>query len=77
MTRRGPTRRDVLASAAAWAAAAPFATARRSRAFARRREGAPNVVVFLADDLGTFEGSGDGRSAVPTPHIDALARDGV
>ncbi|MFV0374718.1 arylsulfatase [Microbacterium sp.] len=37
--------------------------------------GAPNVVVMLVDDLG-FSDLGPYGSEIPTPHIDALARDG-
>lgn len=41
----------------------------------------PNVVVILADDLGfndiTLHGGGVAGGAVPTPHIDAIAREGV
>jgi len=41
----------------------------------------PNVVVILVDDLGwndlTWNGGGVADGAVPTPHIDSLARDGV
>lgn len=41
----------------------------------------PNVVFILADDLGfndiTLHGGGVADGAVPTPHIDALAREGV
>ena len=41
----------------------------------------PNIVVILADDMGfndvTTYGGGHGAQGVPTPHIDALARDGV
>ncbi|HTO09180.1 MAG TPA: sulfatase-like hydrolase/transferase [Myxococcota bacterium] len=41
----------------------------------------PNIVVIVADDLGyndlTFAGGGVAGGAVPTPHIDSLARDGV
>ncbi len=41
----------------------------------------PNIVVILADDLGfndvTFGGGGIAGGAVPTPHIDSIARDGV
>lgn len=41
----------------------------------------PNVVVIVADDLGwndlTFAGVGVAGGAVPTPHIDAIARQGA
>jgi arylsulfatase A-like enzyme len=41
----------------------------------------PNIIVILADDMGfndvTTYGGGHGAQGVPTPHIDALARDGV
>lgn len=41
----------------------------------------PNIVVILVDDLGwndlSWNGGGVARGAVPTPHIDSLAHDGV
>jgi arylsulfatase A-like enzyme len=41
----------------------------------------PNIVVILADDLGwndlTWAGGGVADGAVPTPHIDSIAREGV
>ena len=41
----------------------------------------PNVIVILADDLGindvTTHGGGYAAQGVPTPNIDAIARDGV
>lgn len=37
----------------------------------------PNVVIFFADDLGWGELGCQGNPQIPTPHIDAIARDGV
>ena len=37
----------------------------------------PNVVVILADDLGYGDIGANGGTIIQTPHIDALARDGV
>ena len=41
----------------------------------------PNVIVIVADDLGTNDldstGQGVANGAVPTPNIDSIARDGV
>jgi uncharacterized sulfatase len=41
----------------------------------------PNIIVILADDLGindvTAHGGGRAAEGVPTPNIDAIARDGV
>ncbi|UOQ61243.1 arylsulfatase [Leucobacter rhizosphaerae] len=41
----------------------------------RARDGAPNVIVMLVDDLG-FSDLGPFGSEIPTPHVDRLARDG-
>ncbi len=38
---------------------------------------APNVLVIVADDLGYADLGIHGSKDIPTPHIDALARDGV
>ena len=37
----------------------------------------PNLIVFYADDLGWGELGCQGNPQIPTPHIDALARNGV
>ena len=37
----------------------------------------PNIVVFLADDQGWGDLSVNGNSLVSTPHIDAIAKQGV
>lgn len=37
----------------------------------------PNVVIFYADDLGWGELGCQGNSQIPTPHTDAIARNGV
>ncbi len=37
----------------------------------------PNFVLFLADDLGYAELGCQGNTDIPTPHIDALAEEGV
>ncbi len=37
----------------------------------------PNILVFLADDLGYGELSCQGNPEIPTPHIDAIAKAGI
>src|SRR5262245_58290972 len=37
----------------------------------------PNVIIFLADDLGYGEVGFQGNKDIPTPHLDALAATGV
>lgn len=37
----------------------------------------PNVIIFLADDLGYGELGCQGNTDIPTPHIDRLAKNGV
>ena len=41
-----------------------------------RREGAPNIVVMMCDDLG-YSDLGCYGSEIPTPNIDRLAAEGV
>ncbi len=42
-----------------------------------KRDPRPNVVVVIADDLGYGETGMMGNDEIPTPHIDALASDGI
>ena len=37
----------------------------------------PNVIIFLADDLGYAELGCQGNTDIPTPHIDKLAAGGI
>jgi arylsulfatase A-like enzyme len=37
----------------------------------------PNVIIFLADDLGYGEMGFQGNPEIPTPHIDSIAKNGV
>ena len=47
-------------------------------AFAQAAQQArPNIVVFVADDLGWRDSGPYGNTAIGTPHIDALARSGL
>ncbi len=60
------SRRQILAGAAAGAAGALYAAPSR-----------PNVIVFLADDLGCHDLGAWGAADLKTPHIDALASGGT
>lgn len=42
-----------------------------------RNNGRPNIVLIVADDLGKTDISLHGNTAVHTPHIDAIGREGV
>ena len=37
----------------------------------------PNILLIIADDLGIGDVSAYGYGAIPTPHIDSLASEGV
>jgi len=73
MDEHRPTRREFLKAAAAGGALG-LARARASDA-ARIRT--PNIIFFLADDLGRGEVGCYGQELIRTPHIDALAREGM
>lgn len=62
-------------AALVWSSAsAPMATAADAATIPSRR---PNVIVIMADDLGWGDVSCNGATAVQTPHIDRLAREGI
>src|SRR5256885_11819102 len=66
------SRREWMAGAAALNSAALNATGQT-----RSTGGRPNIVIFLADDLGCHDLGCWGASDLKTPHIDALATGGV
>ena len=37
----------------------------------------PNIVLFIADDLGYGELGFQGCTEIPTPHIDSIAKNGT
>lgn len=37
----------------------------------------PNIIIFLADDLGYADIGVNGCKDIPTPHVDAIAKGGV
>lgn len=43
----------------------------------RQFEGPPNIILIIADDLGYGELGCYGQTFIETPHIDALAKDGI
>ncbi|MBL9141488.1 MAG: sulfatase-like hydrolase/transferase, partial [Phycisphaerae bacterium] len=55
----------------------PADTAGPAPVMADTRAPAPNIVVFMADDLGIGEVGAWGQRDIATPHIDRLARDGL
>jgi len=67
-----PSRRAVLLGVAGALASGPRALLDQSR---RARN--PNIIVILADDLGYGEVGAFGQTKIRTPHLDALAGEGV
>src|SRR5262245_20743850 len=69
------------ASAAPWAlllvVLVVLCCAPLARAAQETRDARPNLLVILADDLGYADIGVHGCTDIPTPHIDALAREGV
>ncbi|HKB04970.1 MAG TPA: sulfatase-like hydrolase/transferase, partial [Gemmataceae bacterium] len=55
--------------------AAALVAALASPALADSRK--PNLIVFLSDDVGYGEYGFQGNTEIPTPNIDAIARNGV
>ena len=76
-----PTRRDFLKTVGLGAAAVATASLHRNalaEALAGGQpDGPPNVILILADDLGYGDIGSYGCKDIKTPHIDALAADGV
>src|SRR3954465_13833004 len=58
-------------------AAALNATALNSAGQTRSTGGRPNIVIFLADDLGCHDLGCWGANDLETPHIDAIAASGA
>ena len=54
-----------------------FLAAGGAAAFAQPARRPPNIVLFLADDLGYRDLGCTGNPVIRTPHVDALARDGM
>src|SRR4051794_35275778 len=62
----------LLGMAGLGAATAPLPWLARAAAAPR-----PNIVILLSDDMGWDQVGFNGSKEVPTPHIDAIAREGV
>jgi arylsulfatase A-like enzyme len=62
---------------AAGSLAAATSAGAADRPPATSRDGRPNILILLADDLGYGELSCQGNPQIPTPHIDSLAANGV
>ena len=54
-----------------------FASALSTTAFAANPAKKPNILILFADDLGYGDVGFNGNTDFPTPHIDALAQNGV
>jgi len=54
-----------------------YADAGAKEHLVKAAERQPNLIVFLADDLGYGEFGCQGNPEIPTPHIDAIAANGV
>jgi hypothetical protein len=71
---RWVSRRKMLASLAGAASSLSALSGRRALA---ANTGRPNIVLFLSDDMGWKEAGINGNREIPTPAMNAIAREGV
>ena len=76
MTRIRPTRRSFLKAAGLGAAALAVPNWLRAAAAAAGSQDKPNIVIVMVDDMG-FSDIGCYGSEIKTPHLDALAANGL
>jgi len=77
MSNTGVSRRDFLRAAVAAGAAAAAWTPSARAAESRKRDGRPNIVLIMADDLGYETIGANGGTSYRTPVLDRMAERGV